>query len=223
MAHARHSELNYDVTDKHCLIQFRGPHPTKTALGEATSSVSQPEKNGKVGQPANEIQMSEDTIRNQFTNGLRRAGIWLFGFLWLGLVFAGMAIAFTPSAHSPVLGWGLLTIAGVVLTCTMDRWVKVFPGLLAYGVLGAILMLVNGHAVNHPEVSVTRVKAVILIIAFAAAAGISFTFTKHNLTPPDRIALFTFVVCFFWQAVAPRLMSNIAGCCIVLARRSMGI
>lgn len=57
-------------------------------------------------------------------------------------------------------------------------------GLLAYGVLGSILMLVNGHAVNHPEVVVPRLEAVILIMFFAAAAALSFTFTKHKLTRP---------------------------------------
>ncbi|PYV97364.1 MAG: hypothetical protein DMG89_14955 [Acidobacteria bacterium] len=147
--------------------------------------------------------MSEDTVGNQVKGGFRRAGIWLLGFAWLGLVFAGMAIAFTPSPHSPALGWGLLSIAALALILAMDGWVKVFPGLLAYGVLGSILMFVNGHAVNHPEVVVPRLEAVILIIFFAAAAGLSFTFTNHKLTVPDRIALFTFIVCFFWQAVAP--------------------
>jgi hypothetical protein len=64
----------------------------------------------------------------------------------------------------------------------------------------------NGHAVNHPEVLVSRLEAVILIVFFAAAAALSFTFTNHRLTVPDRIALFVFILCFFWQAVAPRLM-----------------
>ena len=74
--------------------------------------------------------MSEEAGGKQGKNGFRRAGAWLLGFAWLGLVFAGMAIAFTPSPHSPALGWGLLGIAALVLVFTMDRWVKVFPGLL---------------------------------------------------------------------------------------------
>jgi hypothetical protein len=150
--------------------------------------------------------MSEDTVGKQVRSGFRQSGAWLLGFAWLGLVFAGMAIAFTPSPHSPELGWGLLCIAGLVLVFTMDRWVKIFPGLLAYGVVGSILMLMNGHAVNHPEVLVSKLEAALLIVFFAIAAALSFTFTKHKLTMPDRIALFAFMFCFFWQAVAPRLM-----------------
>ncbi len=150
--------------------------------------------------------MSEDTVGKQIKSGFRRAGAWLLGFVWLGLVFAGMAIAFTPSPHSPAVGWMLLGIAALVLVLTMDRWVKVFPGLLAYGVVGSILMLMNGHAVNHPEVPVSRLEAALLIVFFAAAAALSFTFTNHKLTLPDRIALLIFIFCFFWQAVAPRVM-----------------
>jgi hypothetical protein len=150
--------------------------------------------------------MSEEAGGKQVKNGFRRAGAWLLGFAWLGLVFAGMAIAFTPSPHSPALGWGLLGIAALVLAFTMDRWVKVFPGLLAYGVVGSILMLMNGHAVNHPEVLVSKLEAALLIVFFATAAALSFTFTKHKLTVPDRIALIAFIFCFFWQAVEPRRM-----------------
>lgn len=150
--------------------------------------------------------MSKNTVGKQIKNGFQSVGTWLLGFAWLGLVFAGMAVAFTPSSHSPALGWVLLGIAALILVFTMDRWVKIFPGLLAYGVVSSILMLVNGHAANHPEVPVSRLEAVLLIGFFAAAAVLSFTFTKHKLTLPDRIALFTFIFCFFWQAVAPRLM-----------------
>ena len=147
---------------------------------------------------------------------------WLLGFAWLGLVFAGMAIAFTPSPHSPALGWGLLGIAALVLVFTMDRWVKVFPGLLAYGVVGSILMLMNGHAVNHPEVLVSKLEAALLIVFFATAAALSFTFTKHKLTVPDRIALIAFIFCFFWQAVAAPHASG-TGYRVLLSSRCVGI
>jgi hypothetical protein len=154
------------------------------------------------------------------TTGFKRAGLWLVGFVWLGLVFAGMAVAFTPSPHPPALGWSLLGIAALVLLFTMDRWVKVFPGLLAYGVVASILMLVNGHAVNHPEVLVPHLEAVLLIAFFSAAAALSFTFAKRKLTVPDRIALFVFILCFFWQAIAPHLMLVVLGIgfsCLVVA------
>src|SRR5580658_3590513 len=90
--------------------------------------------------------------------GFLRAGAWLLGFAWLSLVFAGMGIALTPSSHSPALGWALLVLAAVVALVTMDRRVNVFSALLPCGVLGSMLTLADGHAVNHPEVSVSRLE-----------------------------------------------------------------
>jgi len=150
--------------------------------------------------------MSDNTVRKQIKSGFRLAAAWLLGFAWLFLVFGGLAIITTPPPPSAILGWVLLSIAAVILVVTMDRWVRVFPGLLAYGIFGSILILVDGHALNHPEVLITRPEALVLIAFFAAGTILSFTFTKHRLTVPDRIGLFVFILCFFWQAVAPRLM-----------------
>jgi hypothetical protein len=150
--------------------------------------------------------MINNSVRSQVKRGFRRAGAWLLGFAWLGLVVAGLAIAFTPSPHSPALGWVLLTIAALVLVLTMDRCVDVFSALLTTGIIGGILTIVDGHAVNHPEVPIGRFDATIMTLLIAASAVVSFTFTKHKLTVPDRIAVFVFVFCFFWQAVVPHLM-----------------
>jgi chromate transport protein ChrA len=150
--------------------------------------------------------MSQNTAWKQIEKGFKRAGAWLLGIAWLFLVFSGLAIITTPPPPSPTVGWGLLGIAALVLLLTMDKWVKVFPGLLAYGAFASILMLFSGHAVNHPEVVVSRLEAMAALMFFAAAGMLSLNFTKHKLTVPDRVALFAFVLCFFWQAVAPRLL-----------------
>jgi len=142
---------------------------------------------------------------NEVKRGFQKAGLWLLGGAWLGLVFAGMAIAFTPSPHPPALGWVLIAMAATVAFVTMDRWVRIFPGLLAYGVLGSVLALVDGHVVNHPEVLVSRPEGAAMIAFFSVAAVLSLTFVKRKLQVSDRVALLTFVVCFFWQAAVPRL------------------
>lgn len=138
--------------------------------------------------------------------GFRRAGLWLLGIAWLGLVFAGMAIAFTPSPHSPAVGWALLALAAAIALVTMDRWVKIFPGLLAYGVLGSLLELSDGHAVGLPQAPVSRTDAIISLLFCAVGAAISVTFAKRKLHVTDRVALFAFVFCFFWQAADPKFM-----------------
>jgi hypothetical protein len=105
-----------------------------------------------------------------------------------------------------MVGWVLLVVAAVTLIVTMDRWVEVFSALLAYGIIGGLLTIAEGHAVNHPEVRIARLDATIMTLLIAAGAVVSFSFAKRKLKLPDRVALFAFVFCFFWQAVVPRLM-----------------
>lgn len=149
--------------------------------------------------------MSNRAVESQIKAGFRRAGAWLLGFAWLGLVFAGLAIAFTPSPHPPVVGWLLLIAAAILLIATMDRWVPVFAALLVYGIIGGVVTIVSGHAVNHPEVPVPRLYAVIMALLIAGSAVVSFTFTRRRLTLPDRIALFAFAFCFFWTPMVSHL------------------
>ena len=143
---------------------------------------------------------------SEVKRGFRRAGLWLLGFAWLGLVFAGMAIALTPSPHSPAVGYVLLTVAAIIALVTMDSWVKVFPGLLAYGVLGSVLELLDGHAVGLPHTPVSRSDAITSLLFCAIGAAISITIARRKLNAADRFALFAFVCGFFWQAADPRHM-----------------
>jgi hypothetical protein len=148
--------------------------------------------------------------------GFRRAGLWLLGMAWLGLVFAGMAIAFTPSPHSVMLGWVLLGLAAVIALPTMNRWVKIFPGLLAYGILGSILELSDGHAVGLPHTPVSRTDAIVSLVFCAVGTAVSVTFASRKLRITDRAALLAFVVCFFWQAADPKLIRVALGAGLAL-------
>jgi hypothetical protein len=136
-------------------------------------------------------------------SGLRLAGMVLLGGAWLGLVFGGMGIAFTPSPHPPLIGWLLLVVAALIFVTTMDRWVKAFPGILGWGIVGGILTIAGGHALNHPEVPVRRLDATIMTLLIAASAIVSNTFNR-KLRILDRIAVFSFAFCFFWEAVDDR-------------------
>lgn len=137
--------------------------------------------------------------------GFRIVMALTLGMAWLGLVFAGMAIAFMPSPHSRMIGWLLLIGAAAIMIATMNWWAKAFPAILCWGVMGGVLTIVEGHAVNHPEVLVTRLDATIMTLLFAASAGVSATFSrKPHLV--HRVAMFCFVFCFFWQVANERMM-----------------
>lgn len=147
--------------------------------------------------------------RNRLTevkNGAQQAAVWLLGIIWLAVVFAGMAIAFSPSPHRPILGWALLAVAAVVLLLTMGRWVRVFPALLAYGVLRGMLTILDGHLPNRPDMHSARTEATVMTVLLALAALVSVTFGNRKLLLIDRGALLTCVFCFFWQVADKRRM-----------------
>lgn len=161
-----------------------------------------------------------DTKLGEVKSAFRTVIAILLGFAWLGLVFGGMGVAFSPSPHPPIIGWVLLAAAALVLVVTMNHWVKFLFAILVPSVLGGLLTIVDGHALNHPESHVSRLDAVIMTLLIAACAVVSVTFSKRKLKLPDRIALFAFVFCFFGQAVAPRFMLAALGLgssCLVLA------
>jgi hypothetical protein len=140
-------------------------------------------------------------LMSQVKSGLRRTGTWLLGMAWLGLVFAGVAIAFTPSPHSPILGWSLLGLAAIIFLVLMDRWIRVFPALMAIGTLSSLGWLFTGHATGNPAVRISRPTALGAALFFAANCALGLSFVGRKLHVVDRIALLALVVGFFWQAV----------------------
>jgi hypothetical protein len=117
---------------------------------------------------------------------------------WLGLVFGGMAMAFSPSPHSPVVGWVLLVFAAVLLVATMDWWVKAFPGLLILATLNGIITVYTGHLINKASIPIPCSEAVIITLFFGASGFLCARFRTRGLNVIDRAALFTFMFCLFW-------------------------
>ena len=72
--------------------------------------------------------------------------------------------------------------------------------------LGERIELSDGHAVGLPQAPVSRPDAVISLLFCAVGAAISVTFARRKLHATDRVALFAFVFCFFWQAADPKIM-----------------
>jgi len=139
------------------------------------------------------------TIKQQVKSGFRRAGGWLLGMAWLGLVFWGIVEAFGTEAnfsegHHPsrVLGWVLLCAAAFIFVVTANRWKRVFPGVMLAATLGSLLELVSGHAVNNPQVLIPRSIAFVQLVVITGVTALSFRFKKRPLNILDRIALLAF-------------------------------
>jgi len=79
-----------------------------------------------------------------------------------------------------------------ILLLTMDRWVKIIPGVLGYATLGGLIMLFSGH---YSRIRVPWRVALILTLFTIASAGLSLTFQERKLNVVDRVALMAFVSC----------------------------
>lgn len=149
--------------------------------------------------------MAKPSAMIQVKNGFRTAGAWLLGLGWLGLAFAGMAIAFSTSEYPPVAGWVLLAIDAIILVSTAQRWVKALPGLLGLATLNALVSVVSGHATNLPSVPVPRSEAVVATLLLAASTALSPSFASRKLSVLDRLAFLICACCIFWGAVDHRV------------------
>jgi hypothetical protein len=174
--------------------------------------------------------MSKDpTIKEQVKSGFRRAGGWLLGMAWLGVVFWGIIEAFGTEAdfskgHHPsrVLGYFLLGAAAVVFVVTANRWKRVFRGVMLAATLEALLELEYGHAGNNPSVLIRRSSALVQIVVIACVTALSFTFKKRLLNILDRAALLAFAASIYMggeeetQQKMP-LALIIGGACVFVA------
>lgn len=163
----------------------------------------------------------------QVKSGLRRAGGWLLGIGWLGLVYFGLIeVSFSQQAfsegHHPhrVVGYGSLVVAGIIMIATAEYWKRVFPGIMLAAILNSVLELLRGHAVNNPSVPIAPSVAAIHLLVTVGVTALTLTFKDRKLTMLDRIVLLVFVAAFFWQAVDSRFASVklLAGAfCILIA------
>ncbi len=147
---------------------------------------------------------TKPTIGQQFKSGLSHAMGWLLGIAWFGLVLWGMLEAFGTDANfsegrhpSRILGYLLLGVASAVFVVTADRWKRIFPGIMCSAMLGAVLELWHGHALNNSSVSIPRWIALVQLAVIAGVTLLSFTFKTRTLKVADRIALLIFSVSIF--------------------------
>jgi hypothetical protein len=144
------------------------------------------------------------TTGQKVKSGFRRAGGWLLGIAWFGLVVWGILEAFGADAnfsegHHPsrVLGDVVLGVAAAIFVATAKRWKRVFPGIMLAATLGSLLELEQGHAVNNPSVLIPRWIAFLQLVAIAGVTALSFTFKKRPLNIVDRIALLAFAASIY--------------------------
>lgn len=166
---------------------------------------------------------SAETVGQEVKSGFRTARAWLLGFAWLCLVFAGMAIGFSPSNYPRALGWLCLAVAAAVLVATANRWVNAFPSIMVVATFNSLITISSGHATGNPSVLIPRSTAILatLLLAVGTALSLTFrTFRTKRVSIPDRVALLALAVSIGWGAVDVRhwLPALAVGtCCLFLA------
>lgn len=145
----------------------------------------------------------------QVKDGFKLTGKVLLMMGWFGLVLAGLGEGGFASGglNRPLLGSAILVVTAVIFLWTMNRWIRVFPGLVALATLNAIGTFFTGHATGNPSVPLTQTEAAIYAVLLVICTIVSFRFTKRKLRLRvlDRITVSCFVFCIFWTAVDERV------------------
>lgn len=165
------------------------------------------------------------TVREQISSGFRRAGGWLLGMAWFGLVLAGITEAFESEqafneGHHPhrVLGYLLLIATVVIFVVTANRWKRYLPGIMVLATLGSLRVLQNGRNPGDGAI-VPRSTGIVYFLVLAGVTAVSFSFKKRSLNLLDRMALLAFVASILWTGVARSFatIAPVAGALCVLA------
>ena len=141
---------------------------------------------------------------------LRSVGLVILTITTGGLLLGGAGIAFRPSTHSQLLGWFYLIVASAILVATVNRWVKILPGILGYAALNASLALYTGQLIGSPPIAISRTVAAAYAILFAAGAVISAKFRNRRLNRIDQIALLASVYSVVWASLFESSITFIA-------------
>jgi hypothetical protein len=124
--------------------------------------------------------------------------------LWVLLLF-GAGGTVMGRTHSLQLLWlAFACIAVILLVAAADHWVRVFPGILLYGMLNSTRTIFSGHLSIQPETSISRSAALAHTLALAAVTAASFAFYKRKLNQVDRVALLIFISSLACSMVSER-------------------
>jgi hypothetical protein len=150
--------------------------------------------------------MGYRSVKDQVISGLSIAASFVFGIAVIGMFCGGIIAILHPERVRPEsfllrrvgvgtpsfsAAWIFLAISTAILIFTMDRWVKVIPGLFFYSTLGGAIMLSG----KYSGVPVPRNEAVFLIFFTISTAVISLTFQRRKLRVMDRVAWMAFLFC----------------------------
>lgn len=127
---------------------------------------------------------------SEVRHGFRSAGIILLAMLWLGFIIHGwVTIGSSPGLFAPASrsGWVSLALAGGMAVAIAEKFLKVFPGLCAYGAINGLLAIWNGHLRASSSRPITRSSAAIMTLLMVASVAAAMTLKARKATVFDRV------------------------------------
>lgn len=134
--------------------------------------------------------------------GFRLVGWLLCGFFLFGGLAAGLGLALDKTPDSFLKGLGRFGGAVFALVCfaaiaaLVNRWAKIFPGLLGYGALRAIAAAAVGYAPNKPLNATSRLCMLLLGASFLVSALVTAGFVSLTMNLFEKAALLFWVLSF---------------------------
>ncbi len=132
--------------------------------------------------------MKRRTWRSEIMGGLRITGVIAAIVIWLGVTVAGIT-TISGGGGSTVVGVLCLAVGLPITYLTAHRWVSVLPGVLAYGIIGALAALVTGQIGLSKAAVISKWEASNVLAMVVAGALLAATFRGRVLTKIDRVAL----------------------------------
>jgi hypothetical protein len=126
-----------------------------------------------------------------------------FLFVALGIV-AALWIVGASFTFSRWTGFPVLAIIATILYATSPRWVHWLPGLLGFGVLNSLFVLVTHHVPTNPSAAVSVGVAGLVLAFYTVGCIVSFRYDRAHLSIVDRLALLLYLFCMVWPAFGAR-------------------
>jgi hypothetical protein len=108
----------------------------------------------------------------------------------------GATVTFIDPTRPRAVGAVAMVAAAAVAIATARLWKRVLPAIFLCGTLNAVIMLVEGHALNSPGIPVSRLVGVLLTLAMILGAVLTAAANRRPFTPVERLSFSGIFLCF---------------------------
>jgi FtsH-binding integral membrane protein len=110
--------------------------------------------------------------------------------------FIGIMIAIGATPQPSLVGW-LITASGVYWAiASVKHWARTLPAVFGPAILNGFLILVDGHALNQPNVPAPRAQSLMMIGVMVFGTITTAPFTQRDLFWYEKLSAIGVWICF---------------------------